>query len=452
MSMLPIDGFFYYQDDEHATVLVINHLSNHAMKIMNCPVDECMRDDSLQFISEEIACILLEGLNRKFYIVQEINYNEEEPSEEQVRKFKFFEKINNKLMNPDYKKYIDQEKIVYDIFTEKRMAFTDIINKHDESILKINKEFVHECMNGYAVDENVPESKRIDIIVERLANERKNGYSVVKEKLLKNKEYVESNEIAKQIFPAYMDFFKALIDLEQFIAREYQLFSDDYKKKMDEYAEKGLFLFFQNTPDLPIDEEDVSIEDVYNYYLNDDAMYLVGIMEQYINKNDAGKIYDREGNDLIASYNQLLYGNYWAALRNLYALIDHHHKLCSDIFNGYEEAKVSFKNGKERSEYISKLFNDTKVFYYEEVWKKINEAIEEINKGTGTRFIPRNSIIHGDYENMKIEPKASDVINVLFIYITMRGMIDHLANIEEAYKYTDSYLKVYEKNFKNMEQ
>lgn len=444
MKLKQIEAYFYYQDEKHATVLIVDYQRKLVRKIADFPPEICMNDDSMQYLSVEAANVLFLGLNKAFFMVQFEGFNGSKPEPQKERLMHFFEKINNKVNQPDYFAIIQEEYRLYDVFGEKRLAFSDVVDKHNESILKMDKEYMHEAMKGFTVEEDVPEAQRIDMLIEKMTNPEESGYAAMREKMQNCPGYKESNELAKKIQPAFMDFFKALIDIENHTAREYELYTDKYKEKLDYYADQGLFLYCQNTPDLPIDDDDVSIDDFYEYYLTDDAMYLKNTFETFVvNAPAMGEINMREANDIVASFNLLLEGKYWASLRNLYALIDHHHKLCSDIFNGYRKMRQEFRNGKARSEYIDDLFSEMTFNNYEHKWKKIDEAIEEINRGTGTRFVSRNAIIHGDYENKEVNPQAKDVINVFLIYVTMRQMVDRLANIEDALKNFELYCKAY---------
>lgn len=444
MELKQVEAYFYYQDEQHATVLIVDYQRKFVRKIYDYPPQICMNDDSMQFLSVEAANILFLGLNKAFYFVQFEGYKGTKPDEKKERLMLFFEKINTKVNQPDYLAIIQEEYKLYDVFSEKRLAFSDAVDKHNESILKIEKDFLHECMEGFAIEEDVPEAQRIDMLLEKMAHPEESGYAKLKEKMMSNPKYRESDELAKNLQPAFNDFFKALIDVENHTLKEYKLYTDKYKEKLDYYADQGLFLYCQNTPDLPVDDDEVTIDDFYEYYLTDDAMYLKNTFETFVvNAPAMGEINMREANDIVASFNLLLEGKHWAALRNLYALIDHHHKLCSDIFNGYREMRQEFKNGKARSEYIDTLFSEMSFNNYEHKWKKVNEAIEEINKGTGNRFVSRNAIIHGDYENKEVNPQAKDVINVFLIYVTMRQMVDRLANIEDALKNFELYCKAY---------
>ena len=70
--MKQVEGFYYYQDEKHATVLIVDYLKHSVQKIMNCPPGECMNDEDMQYISVDTATIMLEGFSRKFFMIQEI--------------------------------------------------------------------------------------------------------------------------------------------------------------------------------------------------------------------------------------------------------------------------------------------------------------------------------------------------------------------------------------------
>lgn len=442
MEKMRLDGFYYYQDEKYATVLIVDYSKHYARKIMNCPPEHCANDENLVFISIDAATMLIDGLRHRFFMLQEVNYGNEEPSKKQKRKFHVFEEFNRRYTK--YFKYIEEEGRLFQATNEKRLKYEEINEMHLQSLHKCDPSLIQAFLKKIIPDENIPERERIIIFGEIIKNRATNGYNDLIAELNKDKNYAKSNELAKELQPAFMDFLMAFINLEMHMAKEYSLYSVEYKTKMDEYADKGLFLYCQNTPDLPIDDKEVTIDDIYNYFLDDDAANLLGMFEVFVKFGEIGEINKREADDLISSFNLLIEGNYWAALRNLYALIDHHHKLCSDIFNGYLEAKKEFKNGKQRSEYITKLFSNSKIDYYERVWNKLDLAFEEINKGSGKRFVSRNAIIHGDYENLDINPTAKDVVNVLMLYVTMRMIIDHFKNIELIIKESNIYLIAHE--------
>lgn len=435
-----IEYFFYYQDKNHATVLEVDYVKKIVKKIVDYPPIECA---NMQFISIDTVNVLLIGFHKSFFIVVETKHSSNYIDDKTKRKFEFFDRINKKVQAPSYYKIIEEEYRLCDAFAEKRKKYDDIVEKHNESIRKIDLAQFAKEMEKYSPDENMPEHERIKWIAEVMKNGDTNGFNEFMKKLKSNKEYYESNEISKKIEPAFYELLKAFVDLQKHFSKEYELYSEKYKNKIDEYADKGLFLYCLNTPDLPLEDDAVLIDDIYDYYLSDNAMYLEATFDTFTENICMSEINRREADDLIASFNLLNEGKYWASLRNLYALIDHHHKLCSDIFNGYYEEKRKFKNGKQRSKYIEELFEMAKIQYYEKVWDKINEAIEEINTGNGKRFVSRNAIVHGDYEKLEINPNAHDVVNIFLLYVTMRQIIDSLANFENIIKEFNIYAEGY---------
>lgn len=431
-----IECFYYYEIDKTAVVLLINHAKHYVQKIMKCSLDDYLKNNSFKAISRETAMILLSGLTSSFYLVQEINFGSTKPSDEQKRLFALRSKINENINS--YPSLIFEEYRLYNTLNSKRLEYDKVNDEYYESLHKCNSEIIAKYLQKY-LSEDMTEKEKTQVMVSLLKNKESNGYKELKEQLNKDKNYVASEEILKRIRPKFFEYLKALTDVETHMAKEYSLFSEGYKAKLDEYAGKGLFLYCQNTPDLPIDDKDISIDDVYKHILADNCLYLKPMVQTFVNFGVVTEINKREAEDIVASLNLLIEGMYWASLRNLYSLIDHHHKFCSEIFNGYDEAKRKFKHAKDRADYITELFNNAKIAQYEDVWQKLNSAIEEINKGTGDRFISRNSIVHGDYEKQDVNPQAKDVVNVFMIYITMRKMIDHMANIEEAVKNFNLY-------------
>ena len=449
MKLVETESYYYYQDEKYATALIVDYASKTVKKIMNCPPKNCINDVTMQYISVNAARYLLDGLHRNCFMEMEMNYGFEKPSDVQLNRAKIYKKINKKRSDSKYFSIILEENRLHDIFAEKRLIYQNLVDRHLDSLHKIDISKFSNFLDQVGYNHDVPELERMNNMVELMLNSKNNGFDDLRNELMNDPMYVESNELAKQIEPAFYDFFKSLIDLEKFMNKEYELYSDKYKEKIEEYAKKGMFLYCLNTPDLPIDDDDVSIDDIYDYFLHDNAMYLKLTFETFItNAPAAGEINVREANDLVASYDLLIEGKYWAALRNLYALIDHHHKLCANLFNGYLEKEKQYKNGKQRSEKISELFNLINMSYYGVAWKNIDVAIEEMNKGTGKRFVSRNAIVHGDYNNSDINPTAKDVVNLFLIYVSLRQMVDHFANIEVAVKDFELYCKGYEMNLK----
>lgn len=441
MERNPLELICYYQNEEYATVLIVDHQNHHVKKVVDSPVEKCEGAYDLTFVSKDMAMVLLEGFARQFYIVEEINYEIGKLTNEQKHRFSVYDKVNKKVGSPEYQRILEQEEKVYQAYYDAKKAYMAINDRHLDLLQKCDLSLVEEWLKQFNIADDMPEAQKTSIFASIAANADKNGYKEIVEKLLNDENYVEVSKLEKQLAPAFFKYLQTLIDVEAFKKKEYDMFSNNYKKVMDEYASKGLFLYWLNTPDLPIDDKDVSIDDIYNYILEDNGTYLQSMIESFVRFGSLGEINKREADDLVASFHLLNEGKYWAALRNLYALIDHHHKLCASVFNGYKDAKLEFNNGAERAEYVTKLIDVARIPLYRKTWNKLNSAFKEMNstKGPFDRFVSRNAVVHGDYENESINPTAKDVLNVFTLYISFRKMTDDLKNIEEAIKEFNLY-------------
>lgn len=432
------ESYYYYEDEYSVTEININHFSRKVL--INRSVDPDEVDESASMISKGTYESLLFGLINKYYFIQDdveaISYDNE-----LKRKFYYLNKISEKYANTDYSRYIEEEFRLANIYDEKMLNYYNLDSMHKDLISKIDMTKYpnwHRAVNEFDADENASEFERqLKLADARNEESFKNAY----EELKKDPAWIESEKISKMLMEAFFEYYKASEELlKHFEKEKKEMYSQKYKEKIEEYANQGLFLYCLNTPDLPIDDDNVTIQDTYNHFIDDDCQYLFGTVRNYIMIEGMGKIYDREADDLIASLSLLAQGNYWAALRNLYSLIEHHHKLCADAMNGYFEEKEKYKNGKERSDKIYKLVDSYKSGYYMDVWIKLDSAIKEMNSNTSKLYPSRNGIIHGDYENMNLNPSANDVVNAFMIYITLRQIVEHFKNIEEIQKMMTLYM------------
>jgi hypothetical protein len=428
-----MNKYFYYQNEMYATVLLVDFQTKIIQKICNVNPQEVIYDDDFKYLELEEVDIFLLGLNNSYFQMVELNSNPSiEQTPENKAKFYFFEKLNEKYYNPNYKRYIDKEYELADDFRNKMNNYYKIKYQRCDLISKCETKESHLFLNSLGARDDMTMKERTEFLFKVMENPK--SRETLNQILRKNENYVLSEKMVEEESKAFGDYFLAYKDFDSHLMKEYNdLFTEDYKRKLDEHCEKGLFLYLLNTPDYPLEDEKITIDDVYNYFMNDNGMYLRCLIFNYVNYKDISPIYAKEAEDLEASFDLLIQKRHAAALRNLYALIEHHHKLCANAFNGYFENEKQFKNGKQRSEQIEKLFTFFKINFYKELWPKIDKAVQEIFTGKGKRFIDRNAIVHGDYENSEIQPTYKDVINVLTLYITLRQMVDNLKNFEEIY-------------------
>lgn len=64
--------------------------------------------------------------------------------------------------------------------------------------------------------------------------------------------------------------------------------------------------------------------------------------------------------------------------KNWFALIEHEHKRCADILEGYWEVKKEYKNGGQRSEKIYMIVNDMMGEWDTEAWNKIDSYYKKL--------------------------------------------------------------------------
>ena len=428
--MKEVQIFYYEQDDDNGIVLKVHHDSKLVRKISDVPYSVC-KYNQFTFLTKESADVLIMGLHKSMYYIEFSSYINKKPDDAEKNLTRFFAKINEKIANPKYSEYIKTEYELMDKLNKSIMDYYAIQDKYFEELKKVDLSCIHGILEWYGISDDTPMKDREDLVMQLYADKNNNDFKKAFEKLKQNEQYQKFNEIQKQEGIAFGEYFKNFIEMEDHFQKEYDvLYSDEYKKRQDEFAVQGLFLYCLNTPDLPLEDEELTIDDFYNYFLHDSCLFLRDIIHPFVEHRDTGAIYAREADDLEASFHLLLEKKYWSALRNLYALIDHHHKLCATAFNGFYETKKEFKKGAQRSKYINTLFDGLRIKNYEKAWKKLDYAIQDIN-GIGKTYVPRNGIVHGDYENKDINPTAKDVINLMLIYVNLRQITDFMKNLEE---------------------
>lgn len=126
-------------------------------------------------------------------------------------------------------------------------------------------------------------------------------------------------------------------------------------------------------------------------------------------------------------------GCYRSAARNWFALIEHEHKRCADILEGYWEVKKEYKNGGQRSEKIYMIVKDMMGEWDTEAWNKIDSYYKKLttNHKSSDITLSRNPIIHGDYYNDSIDVSENDALRLFLLWINLRVITDQLAFIED---------------------
>ena len=436
-----VEKYYYVQDNQYSTLILISHMCYRFALIERCSTEELKKSD-ITCLTRETAQRLISGLIMAGYGKDSIACKEN--TEEEKRNKVFLNKFAERINDPIKASIIEEEKEVYNKYG---VAYSEYV-KNDNSYIQYLKKSNLSCFSDYLKKKNLEcemsDLDRLEVISQFMIDPKASGIDEVKKELLKDEDFRKAQEIAKNYLPLFVKLIDAFKETNDIADKERELYSKEYNRKMDYFADEcGLFLYWQRTPDLPLDEETTS-DDIYNFYLADDGFQLLTVIEQFVKDAERkGPINKREADDLISSFHLLLQGYYWAALRNLYALIDHHYDLFSNAYNGFKTLKETYKNGKEKADridYLLKEFNDTRL---SKKWKKIRQACQEINVGKSEkenhpekykRFISRNEIVHGEYGKEETNPTAKDVINIFLLYVSLRQMVDHFKCMEEMIK------------------
>lgn len=247
-------------------------------------------------------------------------------------------------------------------------------------------------------------------------------------------ELVECEKLNLKIGKAYFDFFRANCELNRKIDSDREvLFSAEYREKMRELADDGVFLYYLETPDYPL--------------LNDecDADYILGSLSfgNYISARTLFSSFGQIGNpgeplkrkieDAHAALEMMYNGCFRSAARNWFALIEHEHKRCAEILEGYWEVGREFKNGRQRSEKIFQIVDAIMDSWNQEAWEKIDKYYKKITskQNNTTCILNRNAIIHGDYENDSLDVSENDAMRLFLMWVNLRVITDQLAFYEE---------------------
>lgn len=162
------------------------------------------------------------------------------------------------------------------------------------------------------------------------------------------------------------EFYKELIKYLNTMDNDYRtLFSESYKKKTFEMARNGIFLFFEQTPDLEnflIDDVEKNVKFVCDYLAMDDFGPLLQILSMIFSEEDPSDflrtIKTKELKEAVAC---LINGCYGSCARTMLALIENEHTNASSVNKDFFNERIT--KGKERSIEISKQLGEIEISY-----------------------------------------------------------------------------------------
>lgn len=201
---------------------------------------------------------------------------------------------------------------------------------------------------------------------------------------------------------------------------------------MAEYADKGVLLYYLETPDLPILDSKVTIEDVLESLLVNDCSGIRILFSPLMQMENPGISMKRKQEDIGITIELIADGYYRSAARNLFALLDSEHKKAANTYEGIIKRRHEYKKGIQRSQKISKLVKSLDDSWMDIAWEKINRYYAKIVSTNPVEgVIHRNSIVHGDYDSELIDVDIYSAIKLMLLYLNLRIIADYFSNKAE---------------------
>lgn len=317
----------------------------------------------------------------------------------------------------------------------------DIEDKLYELYHSIPAEGIDKTLFG---DQDLPEHERMVQIMEMwIKNDPK--LDIIKETMIKSGKNEEIGELEKKLQDAMFDYFLALIKLDTAINDSRKnLFSDEYKAKLKEYADNGVLLYVMETPDAPILSKGISIDDVLESFTFGECVSLKTLFHRFLAEENPSPSMRRKTEDIVSAVNCLENGEYRSAARTVFALLESEHKNCSTAMDNYFTLDKRMRKGVQRAEKIQQLLESLKEqTYFTEVWNIVNPLYRDILNSKADSFIDRNSIIHGDYYSEKLDICEKDVVKLLLLFLNMRMISDHIQLYCEMLRISLNYTEIH---------
>lgn len=335
-----------------------------------------------------------------------------------------YDKINKDMDFAKRNEIAKRQEERHRVLLEKRERFTDAEEKFRQFFLDIDKN--EALLFGNPPETKTESTRRIIELLLKNPEEykRKTAEIYAKYPQLASSEFTEA---LKTMWKYQYEYYKELVDYLNMTNEDYEtLFSPEYKKKTFEMAKKGLFLFYEETPDMEevlTDDTDKNIEFVLNCISMDDFGPLRQmLMYLYTEEDPTDFLRTVKTRDFKEAIDCLINGCYGSCARTMLALIENEHTNASNINRDFFKDKIT--KGADRAIEISKQLGKIHVSYFAECWKLMNDYYQEITASSAkksTRFINRNEVVHGVYWDAILPDKKACTELVLF-YISFKAI------------------------------
>lgn len=198
------------------------------------------------------------------------------------------------------------------------------------------------------------------------------------------------------------------------------VFDTSYRTLLDQLADRGWFLYFLQTPDIPI--EGKTVEDaeqvIEKMYGDNNCIYFSLFFKDIITVDSKNELRKNKANDLQEALECLMNGAYQSCARTMFALLENEHVNASSL--------EKRSRGVERADEITKYVKETGSAFYKNIWSKLNKQYKQLNCDTDKMNhsnINRNDLAHGKY--IHIATKV-DCMKLMLLYATFKELSFYL--------------------------
>ena len=254
----------------------------------------------------------------------------------------------------------------------------------------------------------------------RQVSEKLNSYPEYYEFINKQKDY----ENLKVQYYVKLYLYCKMIDKDR-----KTVFNANYRTLMDNLADQGWFLYFLQTPDIPI--EGKTVEDaeqvIEKMYGDNNCICFAHFFKDIITVDSKNELRKHKASDLREALECLMNGAYQSCARTMFALLENEHTNASNL--------VKRSRGVERAAEITKYVQEMGSAFYKKIWSKLNKYYKQLNCDTDKMNhsnINRNDLAHGTY--IRIATKI-DCIKLMLVYATFKELSFYLQTMVDFINY-----------------
>lgn len=345
-------------------------------------------------------------------------------------------KEQREAMTPAMQQAIKIQGELRDICKVKQSCFYELEDKYRSIFAKgIDLLFDQypELRNELPIGET--KAEQINAIIQEVKNPKSTCRNI-SELMHTVPQLVEAEKMNVEIGKACVEYFVSLANLNNKIIEDRKMFfTSEYLAKMDALADEGVIMYFLETPDFPLLNDECDADFVLDYFIFGDYISSKELLQSFFDISMPGESMLRKQEDIESAMCNMLSGFQRTAARNWFALLESEHKKCAEVFEGFWEKAKQFKNGMQRSKKIQELFEKTVDIEWElRAWKKIDAYYQKMVGKEHPGIVNRNALIHGDYDNASMDVTERDVIKIMLMWVNMRLIADHFCYIEELYE------------------